>query len=421
MYFLCNKSVASSFILKSLLFVLIFSYFFPIEFVFLPFSTIRIPEFLGMVGFVYLLFSRLIPKSLLYVYVCGILIVFVGVCSTSVLNNSNDYSLLYLKGVYLYLYSFSSFVIVMMARKVSNKQTFYVVLEWLVFISLIYAVISFVFYLYPDFYTLYTSFIRVDNDSLYKAERGLSFRLIGLSNKVNFANAAVHYGIAIWAVILLLKYKFSFFYNHKIIANIAISVFSIAGILSGRTFFILLVMTVLLIYLLYKREGFIYSLNKSIVLFIPLIIVVFVGVAYLAADNSRMIEWAFELFLNSDNGMQTESTDVLKDMWAVLPDNLHTWWFGDGMYLTELGFYKGTDVGYLRNVFYWGLIGSFTYYSCLYFYYRMIKKETLNKDIVIYAFMILLFYYIYNIKDAGGPEHYLILILVSILHFPAKF
>ena len=55
----------------------------------------------------------------------------------------------------------------------------------------------------------------------------------------------------------------------------------------------------------------------------------------------------------------------------VWPESLQTWIIGDGYfdnpawdpnYLGEVtqGYYKGTDIGYLRYIFYFGLIGLFT-------------------------------------------------------------
>lgn len=73
---------------------------------------------------------------------------------------------------------------------------------------------------------------------------------------------------------------------------------------------------------------------------------------------------------------ETNSNNILKHM-VVWPDNLKTWIIGDG-YLNNPsdksldtydpyfvgkfhGFYMGTDIGYLRYIFYFGLIGLITF------------------------------------------------------------
>ena len=65
---------------------------------------------------------------------------------------------------------------------------------------------------------------------------------------------------------------------------------------------------------------------------------------------------------------ETSSTDTLQSM-VVFPETLHTWLLGDGYFAnsrydpnylgntTDQGFYMGTDVGYLRFIFYFGIPG----------------------------------------------------------------
>ncbi len=87
------------------------------------------------------------------------------------------------------------------------------------------------------------------------------------------------------------------------------------------------------------------------------------------------IRFGFEGFFSmAETGeWQTNSNDILKNM-IVWPDNLKTWIIGDGYinnpldnsletfdpyYVGETygGYYKGTDIGYLRYIFYFGITG----------------------------------------------------------------
>lgn len=87
------------------------------------------------------------------------------------------------------------------------------------------------------------------------------------------------------------------------------------------------------------------------------------------------IRFGFEGFFSlAETGTwQTNSNEILKNM-VVLPDNLRTWIIGDGYIENPLdrslqsfdpyyvgenyhGYYKGTDIGYLRYIFYFGVIG----------------------------------------------------------------
>lgn len=80
------------------------------------------------------------------------------------------------------------------------------------------------------------------------------------------------------------------------------------------------------------------------------------------------IRFAFEGFFSlAEKGRwETHSNEILKSMY-IFPDNIRTWLIGDGYfdnpYYSDLyytgpkwnGFYKQTDVGYLRFIFYAGI------------------------------------------------------------------
>ena len=88
-----------------------------------------------------------------------------------------------------------------------------------------------------------------------------------------------------------------------------------------------------------------------------------------AAFNSSM-RFAFEGFFNySETGTwRTSSTDILKTMY-IFPENIKTWFIGDGYFAdpsvfdpyfigkSYSAFYMGIDVGYLRFIYYFGLLG----------------------------------------------------------------
>lgn len=90
-------------------------------------------------------------------------------------------------------------------------------------------------------------------------------------------------------------------------------------------------------------------------------------------DFHNNIRFAFEGFFSLvENGQwETNSNNILKSM-IVFPDNLKTWLIGDGYIYNPYnnpyyvgpnyqGFYMGTDIGYLRFIFYFGLIGLVTF------------------------------------------------------------
>ena len=83
------------------------------------------------------------------------------------------------------------------------------------------------------------------------------------------------------------------------------------------------------------------------------------------------IRFGFEGFFSlAETGeWRTNSTDIYQNNMLVFPETMETWIFGDGYcanpkddpyYTGEAyhGFYKGTDIGYLRFIFYFGIIGA---------------------------------------------------------------
>ena len=120
------------------------------------------------------------------------------------------------------------------------------------------------------------------------------------------------------------------------------------------------------------------------------------------------IRFAFEGFFSlAEKGeWEVNSNDRLADMY-VFPDNIKTWIIGDGYfanpgdtdpyYVGPLGgaFYKSTDVGYLRFIFYFGVLGLFAFvlyfFKCAQVCVSKFKREALMFWLILLANYILWF------------------------------
>ena len=85
----------------------------------------------------------------------------------------------------------------------------------------------------------------------------------------------------------------------------------------------------------------------------------------------KLFRFGFEGFFSlAEKGhWETSSTDKLTQTMIVFPETIHTWIIGDGYFANSMldvnylgdattkGYYMGTDVGYLRFIFYFGVIG----------------------------------------------------------------
>ena len=111
----------------------------------------------------------------------------------------------------------------------------------------------------------------------------------------------------------------------------------------------------------------------------------------------NLLRFGFEGLINwiEMGEWRTDSTDVLQSMW-VFPETLKTWIIGDG-YFTDpsnsSGYYMATDVGYLRFIFYCGLIGLsvfsvfFVYLSAA-CYKRFPQEKSLFLLLLVLVFVI---------------------------------
>lgn len=133
---------------------------------------------------------------------------------------------------------------------------------------------------------------------------------------------------------------------------------------------------VALVYLVWMNKDKLYNISKNSQFWKNLIGVTAIGIiviTYLYNNNAVFREnfrFAFEGFFNwwERGDWQTTSTDTWKKM-IIWPDNLKTWLIGDGYFdgptgkdpyyigPDNTGYYKWTDIGYLRFIFYFGMLG----------------------------------------------------------------
>ena len=111
-----------------------------------------------------------------------------------------------------------------------------------------------------------------------------------------------------------------------------------------------------------------------------MIIPVFIYLYFANDTFYKNIRFGFEGFFSlwETGEWQTSSNDILLEHMVVFPDNWVTWLIGDGYAANPMdktlsffdpyytgpiyhGYYKGTDIGYLRYIFYFGLVGTFVF------------------------------------------------------------
>lgn len=402
-------------------FAILFFYFFPIDFHAIPISVNRIMQMLGltlfMLAFKGKLYREIVTVCLLAIFVFG-----VGLLSSYVINGTNDLNFALIRGPYLILYVVYSYLIVWIMRKMFTQQaSLYLLLELCVYISLIYATISILFFLIPDFLSWYKTLIVLDDAADKKIDLISLFRLFGASPNMSYANAAVHMGISMWMSLLLHKENFGFL-SSKLLFYLVVGFFSVTGILFARTYFVMFALTIVYIYKL-DASNLYRTFIDGIKVYLPICLLGMVLLLYLISTNEAALNWVFELFINffDEGKISSDSTDDLQNM-VVFPDNMKTWLVGDGLALTSTNsFYKDTDIGFLRSLFYWGIMGSVVYYGGMVILYKLLEKRVINnQELRSLFFMILLWFWIYNLKEFWSPAPYFILFLIASLYLPIR-
>lgn len=138
----------------------------------------------------------------------------------------------------------------------------------------------------------------------------------------------------------------------------------------GRTGFVVILVYIAFSIAFARNKG--WSIVGGIAAIILPFTVALGGVFLMPGEQAELLvdhvlPHAFEMFFRAmeGNGFGTDSTDALATSHLVFPESGLTWLFGDGYFsdpLQEGVNYKGTDIGYLRILFYVGLSGSMSIY-----------------------------------------------------------
>ena len=210
---------------------------------------------------------------------------------------------------------------------------------------------------------------------------------------------------------------FSFFlYKIKRISTFKlvffVSLIFITGIFIARTTMIGLI-GVLLLFEDFKKD--LHKIIKVFSIFILSAILLFMYIINFLKDIINL-NWAFELFFAYQEGnIETGSTNELKEMY-VFPNNLSTWILGDGRMMADDGvrYYMGTDVGFLRLLFFGGIFFTIVFFICQFILsYIIIKRDKGLKYLII---LINIYSLLLNFKGFANLNYILFLILTFLVN-----
>ncbi len=350
-------------------------YIFPFEFKALPgFNTKMGIAALGLVClFIELGKARdaLINRQILNISVIALLVSLISLFSIT-LNNTSDISYArYIVSIWVWLGG--AYATVFLIQKLHGGVSVILVGNYLIATCVMQCILAIMIDRIPFVFNIVNTYIGnfgVGGSAQGFAESG---RLYGIGAAVDFA------GIRFVPVLLIIAYVSVYlntttFRKYMTLYIVAFIVITFVGNMMSRTTTVGALMA--LAFWLYAsaslrgRDGKgVIRLWKYLALLLAIVVPIIV-VLYNTNDFvHEKVRFGFEGFFSlvESGHWQTNSNDILKNMYRF-PTTFKTWIIGDGYFDNPTddpyyvgyqwkGFYMGTDVGYLRFIFYFGLIG----------------------------------------------------------------
>lgn len=359
-------------------------YFFPFEFTFLPgVNTKMAMAGVGLVLYALDLAKGRAPQINKDGFQIAVIAALVSLCGLAsvIINNTNDYTYAtYIVSMFVWLGG--AYTAIKVVKWLHGYVSVELICNYLIGVCVGQCVLALMIDSIPALKAIVDRYVVgfdfVDTDALTKANR-----LYGIGAGLDVAGTRFA-AVLVMIAFVIQKLAGSRFYNYIWLYLVAFLFIGLVGNMMARTTTVGVI--VALGYWVIASGIFNASLKKdnvrvwkylvgALCIALPIII-------YLYSSNQQFydnVRFAFEGFFSiAETGKwETNSNNILKNM-IVFPDNMKTWLIGDGYienpynrdpyYVGERwhGYYMGTDIGYLRFIFYFGLIGLFTF--ILYFF-----------------------------------------------------
>ena len=368
-------------------------YFFPFEFTFLPgVNTKMAMAGVGLGLFAIDIARGRAPRVNKDGFVIAVIGVLVSLCSllSVVVNDTNDYNYVtYFVSMFVWLGG--AYAALKVVRLLHGYLSVELVCNYLVGVCVGQCALALMIDSMPAFKAVVDHYVIgfdfVDTETLSNAKR-----LYGIGAGLDVAGTRFASVLVIIAVLVqnpaTVRYR-----NYMWLYLLAFIVISVVGNMMARTTTVGIIAS--LVYWILSTGAFTVFMRENrfriwkylaIMLSITLPIIL-----WLYASNEQFnenIRFAFEGFFSlAEKGeWETNSNNILKDM-IVFPDNLMTWLIGDGYmenpadknpyYVGPIykGFYMGTDIGYIRFIFYFGIVGLATFIV----YFAKVTKTCVNR------------------------------------------
>lgn len=354
---------------------IIFSFFFfPFEFTFLPgYNTKKILAAMGLLIAGFQLIRRReskIPSDIFKISLFAALVSLAGLASMTYNGTPDNTYARYILSMWVWLSA--AYAACMMIKKVHGKINFELLSNYLIAVCLAQCVIAQVIDASPSFKLFVDSY--VNQGQAFLTEVG---RLYGIGANLDVAGS--RFAVALILIACLLLSNDEMTKMETALYVLSYILIAVLGSIIARTTYVGAVVGIIYMVLASKPSNWNVS-KRGVDIFWTIVLLAIVAVpifTYLYNVNPqvhRMLRFAFEGFFNlvETGEWSISSNEALKTM-VVFPETTKTWIIGDGYFNNPIksdpyflgeatgGYYMGTDVGYLRFIFYFGLIGLSTF------------------------------------------------------------
>lgn len=353
-------------------------YFFPFEFVSLPgINTKMAMAGVGLVWFIFNIAKKRIGEVDKDFFVLSLLALSLSIFSliAMIYNNTRDGSFLtYFVSMYVWLGG--AYTCVNVIKKVHGYISVELLCNYVILVCVSQCLLAYSMSIIPTLKNFVDGFLGGEDAFMGKA----GDRLYGVGAALDVA------GLRFSAALAMVSYMALNHTKHKgttMLYVLAFFVIGVIGNMMSRTTTIGLVIALsywLVNSMINRGKARVMTLWKYLIVIalvaIPLIVMQY-NIDPIFKSNIR---FAYEGFFSlAETGKwSTGSNDILINHMIVFPETVKTWLIGDGYGANPStdpyyigpnyhGFYKGTDIGYLRFLFYFGVFGLISLVSLIVF------------------------------------------------------
>lgn len=346
-------------------------YFFPFEFTFLPgANTKMVMAGIGLIMLIVQLARQgqsLVNKDIFNLTIMAGIVSLIGFLAV-IWNDTHDYTYAtYIVSMLVWLSG--AYVVIQAIKKFHGHISVELVCNYLIVVCVAQCLIAFTMTQYPPLKNFVDSFL---GSTGFMGK--LKDRMYGIGASLDVAGS--RFSVILMMVVYFLTKNAKTEKNKYIgLYMIAFVVIAVIGSMISRTTSIGAICA--LVYLIYISRIYTLKFDTNIahvygwfvgIMFVMLLLIIYGYNTNLAFREN--LRFGFEGFFSlvEEGKWDVHSNEILKDMY-VFPDNLKTWIIGDGYFdnpngiepyytgPTWHGYYQNTDVGYLRFIYYFGLLG----------------------------------------------------------------